>query len=122
LGIHESGEMYLETILEIQKEAGAVRSVDIVNRLGYAKSSVSESIKLLKGKNLIEVDKSGFITLTEKGKKIADGVMEKHIVLTYYLESIGVGRENAEKDACKMEHIISDETFLVIKNLARKKC
>lgn len=121
MGIYESGEMYLETILEIQKDIGAVRSVDIVNRLGYAKSSVSESIKSLKGKKLIEVDSDGFITLTERGKKIADGIMERHIILTYYLESIGVSKENAEKDACKMEHILSEETFEVIKNLAVKK-
>ncbi len=121
MGIYESGEMYLETILEIQKEIGAVRSVDIVNKLGYAKSSVSESIKTLKGKDLIEVDADGFIALTKKGKEIADGILERHIILTYYLESIGVSKENAEKDACKMEHIISEETFEVIKNLTTKK-
>lgn len=118
--LYESGEMYLETILEISKRTGSVRSVDIVTEMNLAKSTVSESVKHLKERGYIEVDKSGYITLTEQGKSIAEKIAERHGVLTEFLLSIGVSNEVAEKDACRIEHIISDETFECIKSTVKK--
>ncbi len=117
MGLYESGEMYLETILEISKKNSNVRSVDIVAEMNLAKSTVSESVKQLKQNGFIEVDAKGYITLTEKGKNVAERISERHAVLTDFLKKIGVSSEVAEKDACRIEHIISDETFEKIKNI-----
>lgn len=114
--LYESSEMYLETILGIQKKKGNVRSVDIVGELGHAKSSVSESLKRLKEKNLVSMDAKGIITLTDEGKAIADKIFEMHNVLFEFLCKIGVSENVAENDACRIEHVISKETFDVIKN------
>lgn len=112
----ESREMYLETILELTNQKKEVRSVDIVNKMGFAKSSVSEAVKSLREEHLIKVDTNSNITLTKKGHKEAQLVLEKHQILTELLKTIGVSEEVAEQDACKMEHVISEETFNALKN------
>ena len=104
---NESAENYLETILVLSKKLPVVRSVDIANELDFKKSSVSIAMKNLREKNHITVTDAGYIYLTESGKAIADMIYERHRILTSCLEKLGVSAEIAEKDACKIEHIIS---------------
>ena len=113
--LQESGEMYLETILNLSKSQTHVRSIDVSETMGYSKPSVSRAVGLLKTGGYIEVDKDGFITLTESGSEIAEKIFERHTILTQMLVGLGVDRETAAADACKMEHAISDESFLAIK-------
>ena len=115
MNIHESGEMYLETILVLKNEKGIVRSIDIANHTGYAKPSVSRAVGILKKNEFIEVSAEGFITLTSSGEAVAKDIYEKHIMLTDFLTKIGVSPETAREDACKIEHVISKETFEKIK-------
>ena len=112
--IFESGEMYLEDILVLKKR-GDVRSIDIVNFTGYSRPSISRAISLLKKDEYITVDAHGYIDLTEKGRAIAEKIYERHNVMTAFFEYIGVDPDVAEQDACKIEHVISDETFEKIK-------
>ena len=116
MALQESGEMYLETILILSREKGAVRSIDISEYMGYSKPSVSRAVGLLKSGNYITVEDDGHILLTDEGRQIAEKIMSRHTLLTRMLESLGVSRETAAADACKMEHVISDETFEAIKN------
>jgi len=116
LKIQESVENYLETILFLSLKAGQVRSIDIVNELEYSKPSVSIAMKNLREKEYIEIDAQGHITLTEKGKKIADSMYERHIVISDWLIFLGVDKKTAVEDACKMEHAMSEESFFAIKN------
>lgn len=118
--IQESGEMYLETILILSKKSEHVRSVDIGEYMGYSKPSVSRAVGLLKNGGFINVDGNGYITLTELGTSHANKIFERHSILTDVLISIGVSEHTASEDACKIEHIISDETFEAIKKLASK--
>ena len=111
----ESGEMYLETIYILLKNKSYVRSIDIAEYMNYSKPSVSRGVGLLKKNGYITVDKDGYITLTDIGKKAAENIFERHIVLTQMLISLGVDKETASKDACKMEHIISEKTFMAMK-------
>ncbi|MEW8973584.1 MAG: metal-dependent transcriptional regulator [Tissierellaceae bacterium] len=114
--MYESGEMYLETILVLKKRNGQVRSIDIAKELDFSKPSVSRAIGILKENGYILVDDNGYIDLTEKGKKKAKDIYEKHIVLTTFLtDIIQVSPEIAEEDACRIEHVISDETFKMLK-------
>ena len=115
MGIHESGEMYLETIFVLQKQRGAVRSVDISEHMGYSKPSVSRAVGLLKNGGYIQVDKDGSITLTETGRATAQKIYERHTVLSSLLIALGVSAETAAEDACRLEHAISDESFEAIK-------
>ena len=115
MNIYESAEDYLERILILQERNKEVRSIDIAHDMGFSKPSISVAMKKLKEAGLIDVDKNGFITLTKEGHVIADKVYERHCVLTKVLTSIGVSEEQAEKDACKVEHVISEETFEAIK-------
>lgn len=115
--IHESGEMYLESILVLQEKQGAVRSIDIVNHTGYSKPSISRAVGLLRRDGFINVDADGYITLTEAGQTHAVKIYERHRVLSNFLLRIGVSEETASKDACKIEHVISDETLSCIKKL-----
>ena len=108
---NESAEMYLETILVLSEQLPQVRSIDIVHSTGYTKPSVSRAMGLLKKNGQIEMDETGYITLTEAGRQLASKVLERHRVLTDFLKQIGVSEETADDDACKMEHIISDEVF-----------
>ena len=118
--IQESGEMYLETIHVLYKKNGHVRSVDISEHMGYSKPSVSRAVGLLKQGGYIEVDKDGSITLTDLGYKVADKIYERHTVLTQFLVQLGVSREVAAEDACKLEHAISDESLEAIKKFIQK--
>lgn len=118
--IQESAENYLETILILQHKKGSVRSIDIVNELDYAKPSVSVAMKNLREKNHITVSKEGFIYLTESGKAIAEMIYERHQLLTSWLTSLGVDSTIAAEDACKIEHVLSPETFQAIKKYVLK--
>ncbi len=113
--LNESAENYLETILILSKTLPVVRSVDIANELGFKKSSVSVAMKNLREKNHITVSDSGFITLTESGREIAEMIYERHTLLSSWLERLGVDHETAAADACRMEHVISKESFEAIK-------
>ena len=119
--IQESGEMYIENIYVLTKQNDRVRSIDVCERMGYSKPSVSRAIGILKKDGYILVDASGYITLTESGIAVAEKIYERHTILTGFLESIGVSHETAVSDACKMEHIISDEAFLAIKKSVIEK-
>lgn len=114
--IRESGEMYLETILVLSRRNPQVRSVDIANELNYKKSSVSVAMKNLRKNGLINMDGKGFITLTEKGKKIAETMLERHRFFSGWLMSLGVDKNTAVEDACRIEHVISPESFEAIKD------
>jgi len=117
---NESAEMYLECILELKNEHGEVRSIDIARKTGYSKPSVSRAVGLLKKSGNIEVDASGYITLTEQGLEVAEKIFERHRLISEFLERLGVDPETAAEDACKIEHVISDESFLKIKEFAGK--
>ena len=113
--ILESAENYLETILILRERNGSVRSIDIANELEYSKPSVSNAMKSLRQKKLITMDSSGLIELTKEGEVIAQDVYEKHVLFGKFLMLIGVSEEVAKADACRIEHVISDETFERIK-------
>ncbi len=113
--IKESGENYLETILILTLRNGSVRSIDIVNELEYTKPSVSIAMKNLREHNYIVMDKDGHITLTASGMEIAQRMYERHTVISDWLVSIGVDRETAIEDACKIEHVISTDSFAALK-------
>lgn len=117
----ESKENYLETILMLKNKLGAVRSIDIVNDMGFTKPSVSIGMKNLREGGFIVMDNDGYITLTPEGLALAQRVYERHTVLTNALIYIGVSEETAREDACRVEHDISEETFCKIKELLEKK-
>lgn len=113
--IQESAENYLETILMLQNTLGKVRSIDVVNELNFSKPSISKAMKQFRENNLITIDENGFIILTASGMEIAKAVYERHLVLTKYLMTLGVTEETAKEDACRIEHVISKESFKKIK-------
>ena len=113
--LQESGEMYLETILILSKKNNFVRSIDISEYMGYSKPSVSRAMSILHKGGYILIDKEGYIALTESGRNVAEKIYERHRVLTLWLTRIGVSRECAAEDACRIEHVISDESFLALK-------
>lgn len=113
--IRESGEDYLEAILMLQKRNGQVRSIDICNELGFSKPTVSVAMKNFRENGYITMDEDYLITLTEKGRTIAESVYERHVVIAKFLSAIGVGEKTALEDACKIEHDLSDETFRCMK-------
>lgn len=115
MSIHESGEMYLETIHVLLKKNGAVRSVDISEYMGYSKPSVSRAVGLLKKGGYILVDEDGYITLTPSGMEVADKIYERHTIFSRLLVALGVSETVAVQDACKLEHAISDDSFQAIK-------
>lgn len=114
MNIHESGEDYLETILRLHKEHGKVRSIDIARELHYSKPSVSRAMSILKERGLIEIEDRA-ISLTEEGKNIAVNIYSRHQYLQHFLEELGIDPETAEKDACRMEHVISEESYQRLK-------
>ena len=116
LKIQESAENYLETILVLSLDKPYVRSIDIANELGFSKPSVSVAMKNLRNSGHIRVDENGHITLAPTGKKIAEMIYERHRILSQWLESLGVSRETASEDACRIEHVISEESFAAIKD------
>lgn len=107
--------MYLETILVLLREKGAVRSLDVAEHMGFSKPSVSRAVGILKRGEYILVDRDGFITLTDSGMEIASKIYERHTLLTAFLIRLGVDEKTAAEDACKLEHNISDESFSTIK-------
>lgn len=121
MDLHESGEMYLETILVLKKRNGSARSIDVANALNYSKPSVSRAMKLLKESQLVVIDGKGYIDFTEQGRKIAESVYSRHVTLTDFLVGIGVEAEQAENDACRIEHIISEETYQCLKDFMKKQ-
>ena len=118
--IQESAENYLETILILHNRKGYVRSTDIATELGFSKPSVSVAMKNLRTNEYIVMDETGFISLTDKGMSIASAVYEKHTVLSRWLVSLGVDPKTAAEDACRMEHVISQESFTKLKEHAEK--
>lgn len=112
--IQESGEMYLETIYVLSKK-GPVRSTDVAERMGYSKPSISRAVGLLKSSGYLLMDKEGYLTLTDTGLAIATKIYERHIFLSEFLVKLGVDKDVAAADACKIEHVISEESFEAIK-------
>ena len=119
--IQESAENYLETILILQNSKGAVRSIDIVNELGYSKPSASVAMKNLRENGYIEMNADGFITLLGPGREIAERIYERHPLLTDWLVALGVPPAQAAEDACRMEHVISAESFDAIKRHVQQR-
>ena len=115
MALHESAEMYLETIYELSRQQPSVRSIDVAEAMGYSKPSVSRAVGLLKQGGYLLMDKDGFLTLTESGTGIAQKIYERHNVLAMALMSLGICKEAAFEDACKIEHVISDESVAAIK-------
>jgi len=116
--IYASAEDYLETILVLHNRKGMVRSIDIANEMGYSKPSVSVAMKNLREQNCITVSPEGFITLLPRGQEIADRIYERHTVISDLLMRLGVDETTATEDACRIEHVISAESFDAIKNYA----
>ena len=108
---HESSEDYLETILMMREQNGNVRSIDIVNKMNYSKPSISIAMKKLKSEGLVEMDLNGYITLTPQGEEIAQRIYSRHKLLEKCLIAIGVDAETAEEEACRIEHVIDDDTY-----------
>jgi len=119
--IYESGEMYLETILTLMQKNGNVRSIDIAREMGFSKPSVSNAMKALREGGYIVMGDTGMITLTDSGRAIAEKIYERHRVLSECFMRIGVSEETASEDACRIEHVISDETFDALKRHLAKK-
>jgi len=115
MALHQSGEDYLEAILALREERGAVRSIDVAQHLGYSKPSISRAMSILKANGYLIMEKDGHLTLTEEGEKVARSIYERHRFLTQWLMVLGVSPETAEEDACKIEHNISEETFSCLK-------
>ena len=118
--LQESGEMYLETIYILSLKTENVRSLDVAEYMGFSKPSVSRAVSLLRKGEYITSDNFGFLHLTEKGMGVAKSMFERHTLLTDFLEKLGVNSETASKDACKIEHHISEETFEAIKKYSEK--
>jgi Mn-dependent DtxR family transcriptional regulator len=119
--IYESGEDYLETILVLQMKNGTVRSIDVATELNFSKPSVSRAMGILKKAEYILIDEKGHITFTEEGRKKAESIYERHNAIADFLETfLEVSEENALKDACRIEHDLSDETYQKMRNMLNK--
>ncbi|MBR2042852.1 MAG: metal-dependent transcriptional regulator [Clostridia bacterium] len=115
MNLQESGEMYLESIYVLSKKSNTVRSIDVVDYMGFSKPSVSRAVGLLKKGGFLSVDKDGYLSLTKDGLSIAKKIYERHTVITEFLVKLGVDKDIAAEDACKIEHDISDESINAIK-------
>ena len=113
--LQESGEMYLETILILSEQKSFVRAIDIGEHMGFSKPSVSRAVGLLRSGGFVTVGDGGGISLTDTGREVADKIYERHLLLTRFLKDLGVNEDVAAEDACRMEHVISDESFTAIK-------
>ncbi|MGN1398692.1 MAG: metal-dependent transcriptional regulator [Erysipelotrichaceae bacterium] len=118
--VNESAEMYLENILILLQNKGQIRSIDVAEYMNYSKPSISRAVNLLKDKGYIIIDNNGYISFTEIGREYAEKVYQKHLVLSKALMLLGVDEETATSDACKIEHVISDESFEAIKKHIHK--
>ena len=116
--IQESGEMYLESIYVLSQTKSAVRSIDVGEYMGYSKPSVSRAMGLLKSGGYVSVDENGYISLLPAGQEVAEKIYERHTLLTSFLVRLGVSEEVASEDACRLEHVLSDESFEAIKRHA----
>ena len=114
MALHESAEMYLETIYTLSQKKANVRSIDVAEALGYSRPSISRAVGLLKKDGYLTMDEDGFLTLTEAGFSVAEKIYERHTVLTAALAALGVDDETATEDACKIEHVISDKSLAAI--------
>lgn len=121
MSLQESGEMYLETIYVLSQKKSPVRSIDIADEMGFSKPSVCRAVSLLKTGEYISVDDDGYITLTQVGLETATKIYERHVYLTEALKRMGVDEETARNDACRIEHVISDETFNAVKKYFNNK-
>ena len=121
MALHESGQMYLEAIYVLSQKDERIRSIDICAYLGYSKPSVSRAVGILKKDGFISVDPDGSITLSESGKRLAEEMYDRHTTLTKMLTVLGVDETTASEDACRIEHVISDESFAAIKRHFSKK-
>ena len=119
--IQESGEMYLESIYRLLEKQPLVRAIDVGEYMGYSKPSVSRAMGILRQNDYIVVAKDGSITLTDSGRSVAEKIFERHMLITELLIRLGVSAETAADDACKMEHVISDESFEAIKRHVKRK-
>ena len=115
MNLHESAEMYLETIYLLIRQQGAVRSIDVAEHMGYSKPSISRAIGLLKQGGYVTVDEDGFLQLTDSGLHVAKKVFERHTIVSRFLVKLGVEEAIAVEDACKIEHVISDASLAAIK-------
>ena len=115
VALQESGEMYLESIYVLSRRNQSVLSIDVCEYMGYSKPSVSRAVKILRENGYITVEKDGNLRLTEKGTSVAESMYQRHTVLTNFLKSLGVDANTASNDACKIEHVISEESFEAIK-------
>lgn len=120
MALHESAEMYLETIYLLTQQSSSVRSIDVAEHMGYSKPSVSRAVGLLKQGGYVVTDKDGFLSLTDQGYEAAALIFERHTVLTRLLTTIGVDETTAAEDACRIEHVISDRTLEAIKDFLAK--
>jgi len=118
--MQESGEMYLESILVLSQNGKPVRSLDVARHLGVSKPSVSRAMAILKKGNYVLINDQGYLTLAEAGRKIAEKIYDRHVVLSKFLTGLGINEKTAEEDACRIEHIISDESFDIIKKIVMK--
>ena len=119
MALQESGQMYLESIFVLSKTGKPVRSIDVSEYMGFSKPSVSRALGLLKNDGFVTSTENGYLVLTDKGREIAEKIYERHTELTNFLTLIGVDKDTASKDACKIEHVISDESFYAIKKQAQ---
>ena len=119
--IHASGEDYLEAILVLQKKMGMVRSIDLARHMGFSKPSISHAVGVLKNGGFLTVDEDGYLHLTEDEREVAEKIYERHQFFTEQLVAVGVDRETAERDACRIEHAISEETFQKLKASVEKQ-
>ena len=119
--IHASGEDYLEAVLILQKKQGMVRSIDLARHMGFSKPSISHAVGVLKNGSFLTVDEDGYFHLTEDGREVAEKIYERHQFFTEQLVAVGVDRETAERDACRIEHVISEEAFEKLKTSVEKK-
>lgn len=118
--LQESGQMYLETIYILSRKSSTVRAIDVGESMGYSKPSVSRAMGLLKQAGYVTADEAGFLTLTDAGREIASKIYERHTVLQNLLMRLGVDEETASADACRMEHVISDQSFQAIRRHVEK--
>lgn len=116
--LQESGEMYLEAILVLSQRGKPVRSIDVCDYLGYSKPSVSRAMSLLRSGGYVSMDRDSYLSLTEAGKEVAERIYERHQVLSSLFMALGVNEQTATQDACRIEHVISEETFEAIKRHA----
>ena len=119
--IHASGEDYLEAVLILQKKQGMVRSIDVARHMGFSKPSISHAVGVLKNGGFLTVDEDGYLNLTNAGREVAEKIYERHQFFTEQLVAVGVDRETAERDACRIEHVISEEAFEKLKTSVEKK-